>query len=256
MNDLNTTTIDPSLSDDQATIAKLLEQVGHLTGELYAFREHRAQEQDLLSQRNGALHGIEAAKSALGGKKRELSEIEEKIAALLQSSPTPWEETPIGKSLTPPLASWDRVLPKVTPDQVRVLDKNAGAELPSLDLLCQALVVEHEFQGEKRSISRTVEVYGTPWIVTHLWRDEATGAARANVIRLYTKDEWAQLYEADYGRHVDGFDQNGEAKSARQQGGTWCGLVVKVGRLVFVVGPQRDALHLVFDIRDDDGTEG
>ncbi len=218
--------------------------------ELRAFRNRREEEMALLGQRDGALHAIEGAKSRLASEKQGLAEIEEQIAALLrQPMPTPFGETPVGEAAaaaaaegTPP---WESILPKVTPDQIRILD-GAGEELPGIDALIANVLDPEQMKGEKRAIKGTCAVYGTPWLVSHLWKDEASGAVLANVLRLYSKDEWAQTCEATYGRAVDGLDQTDEAREQRQTGGEWCGLVVKVGRKTWVVGPQRDALHLAY----------
>lgn len=237
--------------------AALINEVAQLKERLRYFEERREKEQHLLSQRDSALAAIEGAKARVQAEKQGLAEVEEEIAALLKEPmpmPVRFEHTPIGQAIeeakaepAPPVATpWVDLLPAVTPEQVRVVDASAGEELPTVDAVCSSLLAYQAMQGEKRSLKQFVQVYGTPWIVTHLWRDEATGACRANVVRLLTKDEYQQSYEAQFGRAVQDFDQSDEAKAQRQVGGEWCGLVVKVGRKVYVVGPQKDALHLAY----------
>jgi hypothetical protein len=237
-------------------------EIAALQERLRMFEERREKEQTLLSQRDSALHAIEGAKARAAAEKKGLAEVEEEIAALLKEPmpmPLRFESTPIGQAIeeakqepatappAPPASpAWETLLPPVTEDRVRMLDTAAGDELPTVDALCAALLKPEAMAGEKRALKQTVQVYGTPWLVTHLWKDEASGGLRANVLRLYTKDEWQQTHEAKLGRAVQDFDQNDEAKVQRQVGGEWCGLVVKVGRKVWVVGPQSDALHLAY----------
>lgn len=240
-----------SASVDPESVEGLKQRIVGLEVELKAHLDRREKEQNLLAKRNACLHAIEGAKARLGAEKKGLAEIEEQIAALLASSPTPWSDTPIGRSLkeeeTP---EWNKILPPVDPGSVRVLGEASGFELPTIDLICQSIITDQEMQGEKRTITKTVGCYGTPWIVTAIWKQEQTGALRANVVPLHTKEEWQQIYEEKYGRHVEDFDQSDEAKDQRQRGGKWCGLVVKVGRKVFVVGPQTGAMHLVHDPKE------
>jgi hypothetical protein len=239
--------------------ADLQRRVNVLEERLRYFTERREKEQHLLSQRDSALAAIEGAKARVQSCKGELAEVEEEIAALLKEPmPMTFEATPIGQAIAaaegeasaaaeaPPVPAWESILPAVSPDAVKLLDDAAGDELPTVDALCGALLAPQAMMGGKRVVKQSVQVYGTPWIVTHLWKDEATGACRANVVRLYTKDEYQQTHEAKYGRAVGDFDQSDEAKAQRQVGGEWCGLVVKVGRKVYVVGPQADALHLAY----------
>lgn len=235
--------------------AKLERELAQVKAQLRAFEERREKEADLLSQRDAALASIEAAKNRVAAHKQELAEVEEHIASLLREPmPKPFEETPIGKAIAAASdpaqpGAWESMLPAVAPESVRLLTAAAGDELPTVDAICAAILPAQAMEGENRKIksTQTVQVYGTPWIVTAIWKDESTGSMRANVVRLYTKDEWAQLHEAMFGRCVPDFDQSEDAGEQRKQGGPWCGLVVKVGRAVFVVGPQKDALHLVYD---------
>jgi len=229
--------------------AELILEVASLKERIVLFEGRREKEQSLLSQRDASIHAIEGAKARVAAEKQGLAEIEEQIAALLREPlPVPFGETPIGKAIDDAKASatpWESVLPSVSPEQVRILDASAGEELPTVDALASALLTDTEMAGEVRKV-KTVMVYGTPWIVTHYWWDGKKGLARANTVRLYTKDEWSQLHEAQFGRAVQVFDQTDEAKSQRQFGGIYCGLVVKVGKKSYVVGPQKDALHLAY----------
>jgi hypothetical protein len=237
--------------------ADLQRRVTALEERLRYFTDRREKEQHLLSQRDSALAAIEGAKARVQSCKGELAEVEEEIAALLKEPmPMAFEATPIGQMVAdakgelapvvPPPTPWESILPAVPADSVRLIDATAGDELPTVDALCGALLAPQAMMGGKRVVKQSVQVYGTPWIVTHLWKDEASGACRANVVRLYTKDEYQQTHEAKYGRAVGDFDQSDEAKAQRQVGGEWCGLVVKVSRRVYVVGPQADALHLAY----------
>lgn len=222
------------------------------------YEERRGLEQSLLAERDSHISAIESAKMAKASAQKELAETEARIAALLkQPLPQAFESTPIGQAIAaaegeaaapaaPPPTPWESILPAVGPESVKLLDAAAGDELPTVDALCGALLAPQAMMGGKRVLKQSVQVYGTPWIVTHLWKDEASGACRANVVRLYTKDEWQQSCEAKYGRAVGDFDQSDEAKAQRQVGGEWCGLTVKVSRKSYVVGPQADALHLAY----------
>lgn len=258
---------EPAPEIPSAIESRLMAENAALKDRLRYFEERRAKEQGLLAQRDSALAAIEGAKARVQSCKGELAEVEEEIAALLKSPvPMAFEATPIGQAIAeaeqeddeddepaapaapepPPVPAWESLLPAVSPEAVKLLDAAAGDELPTVDALCGALLAPQAMMGGKRVLKQSVQVYGTPWIVTHLWKDEASGACRANVVRLYTKDEWQQSCEAKFGRAVGDFDQSDEAKAQRQTGGEWCGLVVKVGRKVYVVGPQADALHLAY----------
>ena len=65
------------------------------------------------------------------------------------------------------------------------------------------------------------------------------------VVPLYRKDDWQHSFAEKYGNGVRGLDQTAEAKAQRQAGGAYCGLVVKVGRKEYTVGPMEQALVLV-----------
>lgn len=237
--------IEAKTDDDPAALRA---RIVALEDELRGHRDLRAQEQDLLSRRNAALHAIEGAKARLTSEKKGLAEVEEQIAALLAQGPgvqtTLFAEEPAAPApaLTP---AWADILPAVPPEQVRVVEASAGAELPTVDAVVSALVSPQAMSGEKRAPAH-VEAYGAPWLVSALWQEEGTGAVRANILRCYTKDEYSQLHEARFGRAVADFDQSDDARDLRQLGGPWCGLVVKLGRKTYVVGPQTDALHLVY----------
>lgn len=240
--------------------AQLMRENAALRDRLSCFEARRETEQHLLAKRDSNLHSIESAKNQVAAYKKELAETEAEIAALLrQPLPQAFAETPIGKAITaaetdgstepaPPVLGWTTVLPEVPPESVRLL-VGVGDELPTVDAILAAELAPQAMEGEKRALkaAQTVTCYGAPWLVTKLWRDEEMGAMRANVVQLLTKDEWQQLHEEKYGRAVVDFDQSDEAKEQRQRGGAWCGLVVKVGRKAFVVGPQERAMHLAYD---------
>lgn len=241
---------DPPPDIPTASEAKMADRIRELEAELATQKDYRRKEMELLASRNAAIHSIEGAKNRLAAEKKGLAEIEEKIASLIASGPDGQldlrdqlkEDVDVdGVEFHSP---WEDSLPAVPAESVRML---GTVELPTIDQIMSNLLPVEVMQGEKRQIKGTVDVYGTPWIVTAIWQDEATGALRANVVRLYTKEEWSQNCEAEFGRFVEDFDQNEDAKALRMKGGEWCGLVVKVGRKVFVVGPQQHALHLVHD---------
>lgn len=244
--------------EPSAIESRLMGEIAVLKDRLRYFEERRGLEQSLLAERDSHISAIESAKMAKASAQKELAETEARIAALLkQPMPQAFESTPIGQAIAaaegeaaapaaPPPTPWESILPAVGPESVKLLDAAAGDELPTVDALCGALLAPQAMMGGKRVLKQSVQVYGTPWIVTHLWKDEASGACRANVVRLYTKDEWQQSCEAKYGRAVGDFDQSDEAKAQRQVGGEWCGLTVKVSRKSYVVGPQADALHLAY----------
>ena len=220
------------------------------------YEDRRGMEQSLLAERDSAISSIESAKNAKASAQKDLAEAEAKIAALLKSPlPQAFEQTPIGRAISeaqatpaPPVLGWTKVLPEVPAESVRLL-VGIGDELPTVDAILGAELAPQAMEGEKRALkaAQTVTCYGTPWLVTKLWQDEEMGALRANVVPLLSKDEWQQGHEEKYGRAVADFDQNDESKGLRTRGGTWCGLVVKVGRKAFVVGPQERAMHLAYD---------
>lgn len=222
------------------------------------YEDRRNMEQSLLAERDSAISSIESAKNAKASAQKDLAEVEAKIAALLKSPvPQAFDQTPIGRVISeaqagtepvPPVLGWTKVLPEVPAESVRLL-VGVGDELPTVDAILGAELAPQAMEGEKRALkaAQTVTCYGTPWLVTKLWQDEEMGALRANVVPLLTKDEWQQGHEEKYGRAVADFDQSDEAKDQRQRGGLWCGLVVKVGRKAFVVGPQEQAMHLAYD---------
>lgn len=261
----------PEIPSQDEVEASLRARIGQLEYELRQYKSRREEEEALLSRRNATLHAIEGAKARLTSEKKTLAEIEEEIAALLASSPKDFAETPLGEALSkgefapkpeePKLAGWADVLPLVGEESLRML-VGVGDELPSPERVCSALLPPEAMTGEARKLAdgQTVTCYGKPWIVSHLWNaEDGSGTLRANVLPLYTKDEWQQLHEAKFGRFVVDFDQSDEAKSQRQQGGDYCGLSVKIGRKTLIVGPQCDALHLAYDApeegQDEEGDE-
>lgn len=238
-------------------VESLRRQVKSLQTELDQFRERRSHEQELLSERDAAMHAIESAKNQVAAEKQNLAKVEEEIAALLRSPmPIPWNDTPIGQMAAdrdapalpkdvaqeaPP--AWSAELPPVDPSLVRLAENEPNA--PTLDAIAGLVCMGSVMEGEKRK-PPTVVLYDRPYLVSHAWSGDS--ASRFNCIPLFTKDEWAQLYEDDFGRAVADFDQSDEAKARRQEGGPWCGLVVKIGRTTHVVGPQVVAMQLVYEV--------
>lgn len=216
--------------------------------ELKAHREYTAKEQQILSVIRSRESGVESARGALQMAKEALKEAHEELAAHcaggVQTSfldnkdkmaKAPAKEDPIA-------ADWAKILPPVTPDRVKVAP---GKGLPDQATVIAAVVQPIVFEAEKRKLDKTLVLtaWDTPFIVSALWHEK--GESRANLLRLFTRDEWAQTHEAEFGRAVDGFDQTDEAKAMRQKGGAWCGMVLRVGNKPYVVGPQSYALHLV-----------
>ena len=119
------------------------------------------------------------------------------------------------------------------------------------DSASEALVAEGELvelrRGETLNLDhRTITAYERQYLVIdHDGLDEKTGHFLA--LPLYTKDEWQQLHEAKFGRSVEGIDQTNEAANHRQQGGEFCGRVVKLGRKKAVVGPIKEGLVIKFE---------
>jgi hypothetical protein len=260
---------DTEKQDLQNEIQVLREALDSALVEVDFFRNRKKKEEQLISRRNSCLYGIEEAKNSLASKKKALAEVEEEIAALLQQDTKPWSETPIGKDVSkakeeatapapekapekaPEAPEWQSVLPPVDPSAVRVINDTKEGELPNLDAILNGLITDQEMQGEKRSTKKAITCYGSLWLVTQVWSGQ-DGSVRANVVGLFTKDEWNQIFTEEYGRPVDDFDQSPEAKDQRQKGGKWCGLVVKVGKKVYVVGPQKSAMQLVHESLDVD----
>lgn len=254
-----------TLREENATLTHALKL---LRAELDNFKFRRDKEQELLSERDAALHAIESAKNNVAAEKQNLAKVEEEIAKLLRSPmPVLWKDTPIGQFVSsapehqaPALPEavtaeapppWQDVLPAVDPSMVRLVENES--DLPSLEsleaLVCMASIME----GEKRK-PPTVMLFNRPYVVTAGWNrppwDAQPGESiptRYNCVPLFTKEEWAQLYEDAYGRAVADFDQSDEAKARRKNGGPWCGLVVKIGRSTHVVGPQEAGMHLVYE---------
>lgn len=83
-----------------------------------------------------------------------------------------------------------------------------------------------------------VTVTGVDYIVRDV-RDDNT---RFFLQPVVSKDVWQQIYEEKFGRCIESFDQNDEAKTMRIAGGEDCGRVVKNGRSKVVIGPESDGL--------------
>jgi hypothetical protein len=92
-----------------------------------------------------------------------------------------------------------------------------------------------------------MDAFERPYLVT----EEHEGAFLA--LPLYTKDEWGDLHESNFGRPVDGVDQTTDAAAKRTTGGDLCGRVVKVGRKKFIIGPVGDGLAVTMEDPDGDG---
>lgn len=215
--------------------------------ELSAHKLYHQQEQQLLNEIKAAEATLESKKGAVQAAKADLEASHEALAAHVAGGvQTPFLDAPKKEEkpgTAPTIApEWAKVLPAVDPKGVRVFP---AAGCPQQTVVVNSLIHPQVMQQEKRKIDNPVEAFGINWIVSALWIEEKTGASRANLLPLLSKDEWQQINEANYGRAVDTFDQSDDAKHLRQKGGPWCGLVVRSGRQVFVVGPQSSAVHVV-----------
>lgn len=216
--------------------------------ELAAHKTYHSQEQQILNEIKAAEATVESKKGALQAAKADLEAAHEALAAHVAGGvQTSFLDAPKMNEVKPGTAptiapEWDKVLPPVDPKGVRVFPSTG---CPQQKDVTTGLIQPETMNAEKRKIENPVMAWGIPWIVSALWIEEKTGASRANLLPLLTKDEWQQINEADYGRAVDGFDQTDDARHLRQKGGPWCGLVVRSGRQVFVVGPQSSAVHIV-----------
>lgn len=130
----------------------------------------------------------------------------------------------------------------VAPDQV------LAGDTVGLDLLRLRALLRHDLppadKPHQLGASGIVEVKASKYVV----RDHSEKGDRWFLQPLFTKDEWQQLHEAAYGRAVEDFDQNDEAKATRTAGGADCGRVVKVGAKKFVLGPESHGLVVTIDI--------
>ncbi len=108
--------------------------------------------------------------------------------------------------------------------------------------------------SEKPQTVKTVDAFERPHLVIG-WLTGGGGAESVSWVKeglshwylqpLYTKDEWQQLHEKEFGRALMDFDQNKEAQEQRQRGGVDCGRAVKVGKKLYFVGPRREVLVVV-----------
>lgn len=133
----------------------------------------------------------------------------------------------------------------VFPGAPKAIHKTADEIGTDIDALDRAMMDEPERQeiriGTPLNVAtNTVSAYEREYLVIEGAGDGPDFQYLA--LPLYTKDEWQQLYEARFGRCVEGIDQTDEAKAQRQTGGEFCGKVVKIGRKKAVIGPVDDAL--------------
>lgn len=216
--------------------------------ELAAHKTYHQQEQQLLNAIKAAEATLESKKGAVQAAKADLEASHEALAAHVAGGvQTSFLEQPKKDEAKPGTAptiaaDWAKVLPPVDAKGVRVFP---APGCPQQKDVTTSLIQPETMNAERRKIETPVQAWGIPWIVSALWIEEKTGASRANLLPLLTKDEWQQINEAEYGRAVEVFDQTNEARHLRQKGGPWCGLVVRCGRQVYVVGPQSSAVHVV-----------
>ncbi|MFM2089551.1 MAG: hypothetical protein RLZZ127_40 [Planctomycetota bacterium] len=214
--------------------------------ELAAHKKYHSEEQMLLNEIKSAEATVESKKGALQAAKEDLASAHEALAAHVAGGvQTTFIPEPKKDAKADPAAGvaqeWAKILPPVDPKSVRVWPAKG---CPDQKTITTGQTMPEAMKQEKRKVE-PIEAFGIPWIVSALWIEEKTGSSRANLLPLLTKDEWQQLHEKTLGRAVEGFDQTDDAKHLRQKGGAWCGLVVRHGRQVYVVGPQSSAVHVV-----------
>ena len=250
------------------TIARLRGELATLRDELDAYKDRAAQEKVLTDAivKKGA--EVVAAKEVLAGKKAALATAHEELFAFVSGDtqtkhpdlkgeddedeedlfdgddrPAPVPAV-VAQATTPApvpesAATADPVKPFVHDVAVDSVLSDHNVDLLRLRACLRRDIIPSEKPLQVGTA--IVELKGCQWLV----RDHNDEQTRWFLQRVLSKDEWDQMHEKEFGRWVKGFDQNDEAKHHRQQGGTECGLVVKVGRKDGVLGPEREGLVLV-----------
>jgi hypothetical protein len=227
-----------------------------------AHTEYAKGEQALLIRRQAAAREIDEVKGILNSKKLALQSVEDEIAAYIAQGPQLKAITGAKQESLFDLpgvmpkpdqsgiaAEWRKLLPGVENDRVIVYDASKAEDiLPSLEEVVSAIISPLVFEANRRAIDDfiVVQVCGHPHIVSACWTDQHTHEGRANVIRLYSMAEWADLFANQLGAAVVGHDATDEGRDKRQREGAWCGLVVYVNNKPYVVGPQSHAHHIVY----------
>ena len=138
-------------------------------------------------------------------------------------------------------------------DAPKAIHKTADEIGTHIDALDRAMMDENERQeiriGTVLGVAKnTVSAYEREYLI--VMGDGGGPDFQYLALPLYTKDEWQQLYEARFGRCVEGIDQTEDAKAQRQVGGEFCGKVVKLGRKKAVIGPVDDAMCITAVVDD------
>ncbi len=222
---------------------QLKQQVKKLQDELAAHRKRVDTEHSLSSQVRKRERELEAAKSVVGGCKQALADAIKELTDFLtggvQTSHPDLQPPPALPPKEEPAA------PSTEPSRYNLpvdqrIDVMDAPEVYASKVIAKIMQADKPTKIDKKAV---VEVMGLPYLVRQGYPEEKP--TRFFLQSLKTKDEWAQLCEADFGRCVNGFDQSEEAKNQRQLGGEDCGRVVVVGQKKFVLGPERFGLVLV-----------
>ena len=217
-------------------LEQLRAEVLKLTDECAGLREKDRREKQAASEVRSCEADVEACKAELAAAKQRHADANKRLAAIVwgdaqQSHP---ELTPVEQAAAEaPPKRFDLAI-----DQVIEIDEDPAT--------IAGLVVKAIVQGDKPTKigkERIHEFMGLPYLVRQGWPEE--NPHRFFLQRLNSKDEWQQLYEAEFGRSVDGFDQSDDARHQRQTGGDDCGRVIAVGQKKYVLAPERHGLVLL-----------
>lgn len=140
--------------------------------------------------------------------------------------------SPQAESITvgePPIPVWPYTLP---PEQTMAYDAANLQEVMLHNRIREVLPMQEKLHLVTEDV---VEVKGSSFLVRQSNHDRS----RWFLQPLIGMDDWRTLHEQEFGRAVEGHDQNVEAASQRKLGGEDCGRVVKVRRAKMVLGPER-----------------
>lgn len=229
-------------------VEQLRLDVERLTRELRAHQDREAKEKEAAGMVRAAEHELEGAKAHVAAIKEKLAKANQELAAIVMGGAQTsfLEKNPTFENLDdqPSSEAEKRWL-----GCKQVEGTKAKVTFDQLDEVCP-VALSSMIASEKPLAVDAVNLYGElPFMVAEQY--DTAGFRCYACLPLLTKDEWQQLYEAKYGRAVEGFDQSDEAKAQRQLGGDDCGRVVKVGRKKLVVGPKEQALVVCFEIDTD-----
>jgi hypothetical protein len=233
-------------ANSQTEVQQLRQEVERLGRELRAHQEREAREKEAAGLVRATEHELEGAKAHTAAIKEKLAQANQALAAIVMGGAQTsfLEKKPEDAGEEPASEAERRWLgcKQVDAEKARVT-------FPAIDEVCP---MGHEplAPSEKPLSVTPVTLYGElPFLVAEHYGTD--GFRCFACLPLLSKDEWQQLYEAKYGRAVEGFDQSDEAKHQRQLGGPDCGRVVKLGRKKAVVGPKEQALIVCFETVED-----